>query len=141
MLKLMSKHLREANSIKQDETIYIIRSMLIMYKKIMQWSLGTRYIGLKERRNCSVRVRNSFSHSLPVRNDVSSFSYSIILFHLSNLIIMFVISLKIWPICITLLYNNPSKVTSTCMGHLYFFIHTRTLDCWFDFLVILFKLW
>lgn len=98
--------------------------------------LGTRYIGLKERRNCSVRVRNSFSHSLPVRNDVSSFSYSIILFHLSNLIIMFVISLKIWPICITLLYNNPSKVTSTCMGHLYFFIHTRTLDCWFDFLVI-----
>lgn len=143
MLKLMSKHLREANSIKQDETIYmyIIRNMLIMYKKIMQWSLGTRYIGLKERRNCSVRVRNSFSHSLPVRNDVSSFSYSIILFHLSNLIIMFVISLKIWPICITLLYNNPSKVTSTCMGHLYFFIHTRTLDCWFDFLVILFKLW
>lgn len=36
MLKLMSKHLREANSIKQDETIYmyIIRNM---YKKIMQW--------------------------------------------------------------------------------------------------------
>lgn len=39
MLKLMSKHLREDNSIKQDETIYmyIIRNMLIMYKKIMQW--------------------------------------------------------------------------------------------------------
>lgn len=39
MLKLMSKHLREANSIKQDETIYmyIIRNMLIMYKKILQW--------------------------------------------------------------------------------------------------------
>lgn len=39
MLKLMSKHLSEANSIKQDETIYmyIIRNMLIMYKKIMQW--------------------------------------------------------------------------------------------------------
>lgn len=39
MLKLMSKHLREDNSIKQDETIYmyIIINMLIMYKKIMQW--------------------------------------------------------------------------------------------------------
>lgn len=39
MLKLMSKHLIEANSIKQYETIYmyIIRNMLIMYKKIMQW--------------------------------------------------------------------------------------------------------
>lgn len=147
MLKLMSKHLREDNSIKQDETIYmyIIRKYVDHVQEnnavVVVTPLGTRYIGLKERRNCSVRVRNSFSHSLPVRNDVSSFSYSIILFHLSNLIIMFVISLKIWPICITLLYNNPSKVTSTCMGHLYFFIHTRTLDCWFDFLVILFKLW
>lgn len=103
MLKLMSKHLREANSIKQDETIYmyIIRNTLYVdhvqenNAVVVVTPLGTKYIGLKERRNCSVRVRNSFSHSLPVRNDVSSFSYSIILFHLSNLIIMFGISLKI----------------------------------------------
>lgn len=69
MLKLMSKHLREANSIKQDETIYmyIIRNTLYVdhvqenNAVVVVTPLGTRYIGLKERRNMCTCMKFIFT--------------------------------------------------------------------------------
>lgn len=65
---------------------------------------------------------------------VSSFYWSIILFHLSNYGVFIGLEKENTYSLYVYIYFTINQIASTCMGHLYFFSHTRTLDCWCNFL-------